>query len=659
MAYTPPAIVSEIIKRWDEAKKHHDLFVRKYERSERAYRGIMDVASDAAKWRHHYAPKYAFNLVETIVSNTIEMGLRMDVRPAPHALVNVQEAVQMAAQAEAVGELLRHEHRVDEMDDKQRPLFLCDALGGRGIGKTYWNYRTGPIQKTQWKLKDVPGPDGQPTGLQVPVAERNQVIDVVRDHSTTEVIDPRDFVVHESAKSLQPWEPGGAQYVFHRCYYSYEQLLAMQRGGFLSNVEVLKANDRGISLTDEYGKREEELWNINRAKDLIEVLEYWKFEDGVVKRALVGNRIVLLRDLEVSPFLHGSYPFFLVSSSPQPFSTHGFSDMELIEELQAMLWEITNQRLDNVELINNWITLIRSDVDDPDAFDFYPGARWPVESPQDVSTLQPPYQLLQGTIPVEMQIRTDLQNVTAAAPFAGGTDLAAAPATGTATGASMVMNAAQQRMLAKKYQAQRGLVREAAMRIKNCQQFISAPRLIHVMGPEGAFVFKQIDPVQMNGDFVAELEPMGESNMRQERRAEAMQWAQTLMGMAPALAVNGLHLDGAELIKWLGRKWGIDDVERFFAQGFGPGQGMLPNIRVDLKGALSPEQEQGYAQMQGFPGQPTTQAGIAGVPQQSTPNLGITSGQAIDASKPSAAGGISGSPVAAIQRALAMRGLGK
>ena len=35
----------------------------------------------------------------------------------------------------------------------------------------------------------------------------------------------------------------------------------------------------------------------------------------------------------------------------------------------------------------NLITLIRSDVDDPDAFEFYPGAQWIVEDPGQVTQL--------------------------------------------------------------------------------------------------------------------------------------------------------------------------------------------------------------------------------------------------------------------------------
>jgi hypothetical protein len=89
-----------------------------------------------------------------------------------------------------------------------------------------------------------------------------------------------------------------------------------------------------------------------------------------------------------------------------------------------MLWELGNQTLDNIELINNFITLIRSDVDDPDAFEFYPGARWEVDDPSQVASLG-------AAVPArerhhrEALIKGDLQNVTSAAPFAGGDGLAA------------------------------------------------------------------------------------------------------------------------------------------------------------------------------------------------------------------------------------------
>jgi hypothetical protein len=81
--------------------------------------------------------------------------------------------------------------------------------------------------------------------------------------------------------------------------------LRQERGGLLKE-------SRDFRL-DEYSDRETELWNVNRTKDLIEVLEYWWFKDGKVWRTPDRQpRVVLLRAESRSvgnPFWHQGYPF--------------------------------------------------------------------------------------------------------------------------------------------------------------------------------------------------------------------------------------------------------------------------------------------------------------------------------------------------------------
>ena len=57
------------------------------------------------------------------------------------------------------------------------------------------------------------------------------------------------------------------------------------------------------------------------------------------------------------------------------------------------------------------ITLIRSDVDDPDAFEFYPGAQWIVEDPGQVDQLPIDPTAAQITLEAEALIKGDLQNM--------------------------------------------------------------------------------------------------------------------------------------------------------------------------------------------------------------------------------------------------------
>lgn len=400
----------------------------------------------------------------------------------------------------------------------------------------------------------------------------------------------------------------------------------LEKDGLFKNVSALSDSR---DFTEEYQDREKELWELTRTKDLVEVLEYWCFKDGAVHRAYIGNRNVLLRDLERSPFWHNGYPFVICSSMPQLFSPRGASDMELIEQLQEIIWELLNQRLDNIELINNAIYLLRSDVEDPDAFEFYPGARWMVEDPDEVKPLQPPYQLAEVSLQAEALLKGDLQNVTSAAPFSSGAESSAFDQK-TATGVSIVMNVAQQRLISKKYQAQIGLRQEANMRIKNCQQFITDTRLVHILGEDGAMRFREIQPLDIQGEFIAELDPMGESQMRQERRAEATQFFQVASQAAPLMAATQTPLNMRELFMWFAKKWDIADAERFMSAQPQPAAMGAPGAG---------------------PGGPQ---GQGAAPEG--PNMGITSDTAVDAGSPSATGGLSMSPEKMMHRALAMSG---
>ncbi len=626
--YRPPPIVEEIEKKLGEAMSSHAYFVKKAEQGYRAYQGVLESSSDAAKWNHQVHPPYAFNLLETIVANTIEEGLRFSCKPAPQVTGRSLEDLQkMLLQGEVCESLLRHEHRIDGMDEKQRPLYLEQAITGRGWAKSYWNLTQGSVKRQG--VVDVEHYDDDENYLgTLPTITEITEDRVLRDHSTTEILDSRDVILHESAKSLQPWEPGGAQHLFHRGWYSYEQLLMQQEAGYLKNVEYLKENNR--SHDGEMGDREQHLFQVNRTKDLIEVMEYWCFEKGTVYRTIIGERHVLLREKEESPFWHGGYPFLLCRSMPIPFSLNGMSEIELIRELQEILWELMNQRLDNVELINNAIMLIRSDVDDPDAFEHYPGARWQIDGDvnSSVAPLVPPYQVADVSLQSEALLKGDLQNVTSAAPFAAGTETASVDQK-TATGASIVMSAAQKRLQAKKYQSQFALRDEANMRLKNCQQFISGTRVVHETGPDGLDAFREIDILTLQDEFVFELEPMGESTMREQRRAESTQITQVLLQAMPVGAAVGEPISFKEVIKAFLKDWGREDYEKYFS------------AKPSAAGAMA-------AGSPGAAGAPPG-AGQAGAPEG--PNMGITSDTAVDAGSPSATGGMSLSPESLMARA--------
>jgi hypothetical protein len=268
----PPAIVDEVVRKWDDAQPYHRDFVRNYQRRERSYKGILRAAADAAKWRHKLSPPYAHNLIETVVANTVDMGLAFDVKPSPHANLPLDEATKLLQECEAVGDLLRHEHRVDGMDFKQRPLYLCNAIGGRGVIKTGWNYVEGSVRRQQASTRDIKDEEGN-TVLTVPTIQDIEEHGVLRDHSTAEVIHPRGLRSPSTRDAPRP-VPGRRRAVrLHRCWYSFEQLKMLEASGFFSNVDALKGD--ATSPAPSTGSARRRNLPGEPAQDPIEVLEYW------------------------------------------------------------------------------------------------------------------------------------------------------------------------------------------------------------------------------------------------------------------------------------------------------------------------------------------------------------------------------------------------
>ena len=70
-----------------------------------------------------------------------------------------------------------------------------------------------------------------------------------------------------------------------RSWETWETLKAKEKAGLYKNVDKLK-EARNNQAQNDYSDREQLLWNQQRNKDLIEVLEYW--ENGHV--VTVGGR---------------------------------------------------------------------------------------------------------------------------------------------------------------------------------------------------------------------------------------------------------------------------------------------------------------------------------------------------------------------------------
>lgn len=612
--------LERVLRDFDECRASHDVFVNKVEKRYKAYRGVLNRKSEAAKWTSKLHPPYVFQIVETIVGNMIDDRTSFQVRARPF-VADMEEVEARKAGAKSLEYLLRYEQDLDHFQEKQRPFALQASIAGLTVAKNYWLYQHGPVKRLRPKMDPIPHPEtGEPMGF-VPSFGPAERVEVLKDDPTMEVVDVRDFYWHEAATSVEK-----AKYVIHRVWMLYDELQEMAARGIYDQAAVDKLSD-SRDFSSEASYREQSLFEADRTKDQIEVLEYWT-NDRVIT---VANRSVLLANKE-TPFWHREKPFVVCSSMPDLFRIPGVSDVEIVEELQEMLWTVMNQRLDNLMLINNAIILIRSDIDDPDQFEFAPGERWLVDDPKQVEMWTPDPMPATVSLEAEQQIKGDLQNITGGMPFVAGADSSQIDQK-TATGVSIVTSLAQRRLQAKKQNFVLAHKRIAEQQVALLQQFMTEERVVQIVGQGGDPSFIRIKPQDIQGRFNVEIEAKADSLMRQEKRAEGQALVQVASQIAPIAQAVGSPLNLRAFIEdWL-RDYDVIDVDRYFAP---------PGSQA--------------AQPPGLASQPTP-PGQASQPGQPAPQ-GMTAPQAtaaqVSPSNPSTM-----APSTFMQRALAMTGGGR
>lgn len=613
----PPDIVGRVLRAFDQDLKAHRDFATNVDRRYRAYRGVLERRSEAASWTNKQHPPYILQIVETMIASSLDSNpsWRIKARPKMTSAENIDAE---AAGAKAMQILLTEQLDIDHFAEKQRPFAMQGYIAGLTVMKNYWRFSEG--YKRSLKEVQVPIEGSLYTMPQIQAVEG---IEIFHDNPTMDVVDVRDFIWHEAATSLEK-----AMRVTHRVWYSMDELRQLEAAGIYANVDELTDTQDFSGATS---NREQELFRSNRTKNQIEVLEHWFMEKGEVWVVTIGNRKVCLTPGDVAkpnPFFHGQYPFIVTSSMPDLFRIPGISEVEVIQDLQEMLWTLMNQRLDNLQLLNNAIAIIRSDVDDPDAYEFAPGERWLVDDINQVKFLETPPITAELAVQAEAGIKSDLQNISGGMPMLSGSDQQID--NNTATAASIFTNLAQRRLAAKKQNYTWAYNRMGVQWMQLDQQFIREERALEIVGPDGAKTIKKIAPMEIQGNYMIVGEMMDESLMRQERRAEAQAKLQVAIAAALPFAQSSTPLNLKAFMDDYLEAFDVQDTSQYYTA-----KNPLPQM------------------------QPPAQPGPGGPPQQQGapgpgPEPGASAPQATDVNSPSNA--FSQSPVAALQRQGAMSG---
>lgn len=537
-------------------RDYHDAFVEKVEARYEAYRGL---ASDSGKspppdedWHSNVTTPYVLQTCEGMLATMLEPNPKFNVTPRPKPDESLEEVIARVHSIEAVGDTLAYALDRDQFAQKQRDFMQQDLIAGISVIKDYWMTERRKVTKLVPETIEIHDAFG--TLIDSIQSHTERVVDdsLVTDDACSEVRDVRDFFWPSQAPSVKK-----AEYLIDRTWESMDSLRRQEKLGYLKNVSKLK-NEASIAALSNISKREMRLRGIDRTKDLVERLEYWTPERVIT----VGNRTVLLAD-KPNPLWNGRSPFTVCSAMPDAFQIPGISVVEALAQLQQMLWTLQNQRLDVVRMLANLITLIRSDVDDPDAFEWAPNAQWFVEDIGQVDTLKVDPTAAQITLEAEGLLKGDLQNIMGGLPMASGANSQTIDQQ-TATGVSIITTIAQRIIQARKQHYLWAYANLGKHFLLQYQQFLREDRPIKILGQEGAVSYRTISPLEIQGDYDVLIDVTSDSLVRQERRSEAQSLFQIAVQSQPVMAQSGAPLNLKASYERVLEAFDITDKERYF-----------------------------------------------------------------------------------------------
>ena len=550
--------LTKVLNAVESAEKFHNSWVQKVEKRYRAYRGIAEKRQETVPaWRSKLTVPYLLQIAEGMLATMQDPKPTWEVTPKPQPGEAIDAVNDRLKKSKIASAGLQWAMDEDDFGLKQRPFMQQDLIVGSSLAKVVWAYETKDTTRLVPMTFNVTDGFGQIIDHYLGSEEVDRT-EVIRDGPSMIVRDMRDFFWPEGAKDIS-----SAPWVIDRSWETWEALKAKEDAGLYKNVDALK-EARNNQAERDFSDREQMLWSQQRNKDLIEVLEYW--ENGHV--ITVGGRQVVLAS-QFDPLRIKAKPFVLSSSMPDAFQFVGMSIIESLAQIQEYLWTLQNQRIDALRLLTNVITTIRSDVDDPDAFEWYPGAQWIVEDPGQVGQLQIDGTAAQITLEAESLLKGDLQNMLGGLPMAGGVNSGSIDQK-TATGMSIITSIAQKLIQARKQHYMWAYSKVGQMFLGLMGQMIRQERVIPQMGAGGSHEMMVMHPLDLQGEFDVNVDVSDESIVKQERIQEAMAFVNMVAPIAPAANINM-----QEVVRRVLESQGVLDTERYFNAQPPPQQGIM------------------------------------------------------------------------------------
>lgn len=463
-------------KCWSQSDQKHRQNREFYKKCDDGYNAIIKPSN--SEWQSDLHPPYALQIIDIIESNIVDDD--PDVRV-------IAAQPQYEEGAELLTHILKQQRYKDNFGEKYA-LFVKQALiRGISVAKIPW--------LEEWRKVPTPNYKPDPLGMRkpyetVPYRQQPGFVNVDTNH----------FLWDANATSLDD-----AEYVFFR---SYESKRSLEAAGVYENLDQI------VEMTSTMAPDDKE------RRNRVEVVEWWWRDGNMMRLTVVANRNTIIRDC-ASPFWHGQFPFIVANIMPTPFSFRGKSMVEIISDLQIALWELQNQRIDNSKFMANAAMFVDPNTEQQD-IRLYPGAVIPLR-PDQVQAWVPNISILQPSVQAEEMLKGDLQNITGAVGYLSGASNTQIDQT-TATGISVISNMAAKRIIRMKQQIMYAMRRAGEQQVALNQQLLPGPVAIRI-DRQAENDWRLVTPTDIQGQYDFRVEDANESLMRQERRAEALAFA--------------------------------------------------------------------------------------------------------------------------------------
>ena len=516
------------------AKRKHDAHCAAFRARYRAWTGVLEREQDV--WESQLAPKYAFQKIDTLIANLVDRqpkGLVLPCRPG--------KADWDAAKA--MEKVLNEFRRRDRDATEQRKHVQQACVMGISPRKTYWRYERGLEVWQQLADADpmaamlLGDPSKPPAGPEL-VSKSGEV--TRWNQPVSRVVPVEDFYWDPSASDAEDCGWMAARY-----WVSPSHLREFSDAGVYNAAAVRKACESrsGRSSSTDVGIGPDSVDRAGR----IEVVEYWERQQLIT----IANRTCLLRSQKM-PYWHGELPFDLATTMPDLYRVDGFSEIELIAELQAALWDFLNQRIDNARFMSNAAVIVQEGTTITEE-GMFPGAIITTDGDPGRSVLPwtPPTSIIQPSLEASRELKQDIDDVTGITPYVSGAGSQTLD-TQTATQISTFQSMAARRLESKRTQLFESERSRGMQRLALVQQFLTVP--VQIRGgllPAGdGYDFQDVYPQTIVRSLLEyDIDETNESMDRQQRRQEAMSLAQLGFQMAPLADQQGTIIDQGELYK--------------------------------------------------------------------------------------------------------------